>query len=121
MKHIDKSEPIANFLDFVQNEHPINWNDIHHSQRHPNLYHDCRDTILLCEQNGLGGYTERPLMNASDLHIDHYRKKGMNCPMTCLLIGTTWLWRVVILNMEHVIRTILRGISLTTIAFSIQW
>ncbi len=80
MKHIDKSEPIANFLDFVQNEHPINWNDIHHSQRHPNLYHDCRDTILLCEQKGLGGYTERPLMNASDLHIDHYRKKGMNWP-----------------------------------------
>lgn len=80
MKHIDKSQPIADFLDFVQNEHPINWNDIHHSQRHPNLYNDCRNTILVCEQKGLGGYTERPLMNASDLHIDHYRKKGMNWP-----------------------------------------
>ena len=64
----------------VQNEHPVNWDDIHHSKRHPDLYHDCRDTILVCEQNGLGGYTERPLMNASDLHIDHYRKKGMNWP-----------------------------------------
>lgn len=80
MKHIDKNQPIGDFLDFVQNENPINWNDIHHSQRHPNLYRDCRDTILVCEQNGLGGYTERPLMNASDLHIDHYRKKGMNWP-----------------------------------------
>lgn len=80
MKHIDKSQPIDDFLDFVQNEHPINWDDIHHSKRHPDLYHDCRNTILVCEQNGLGGYTERPLMNASDLHIDHYRKKGMNWP-----------------------------------------
>lgn len=80
MKHIDKNQPIADFLDFVQKEQPTNWDEIHHSQRHPNLYHDCRDTILLCEQKGLGGYTERPLMNASDLHIDHYRKKGMNWP-----------------------------------------
>lgn len=80
MKHIDKNQPIDDFLDFVQNENPINWNDIHHSQHHPNLFRDCRDTILVCEQNGLGGYTERPLMNASYLHIDHFRKKGMNWP-----------------------------------------
>ena len=39
-----------------------------------------RDTILVCEQKGLGGYTERSLMEASDLHMDHYRQKGMNWP-----------------------------------------
>lgn len=80
MIHIDKGNPIQDFVDFVQNEHPTDWDDIHHSQRYPNLYHDCRDTILVNEQNGFGGYTERPLMDAADLHIDHYRKKGMNWP-----------------------------------------
>lgn len=82
MKHINKQQPIADFVDFVKNEHPACWDDIHHSRRHPNLYHDCRNTILVNEQNGLGGYTERPLMEASDLHIDHYRKKGMNWPQS---------------------------------------
>ena len=82
MKHIDKQQPIADFEDFVQNEHPSTWDDIHHSQRHPHLYRDCLDTILVNEQNGLGGYTERPLMDAIDLHIDHFRKKGMNWPQS---------------------------------------
>ena len=36
--------------------------------------------IFIDEQGALGGYTERPLMNAEDLHIDHYRKKGMPWP-----------------------------------------
>lgn len=80
MKHIEKRPPIADFVDFVQNEHPTNWDDIHHSKRHPDLYQDCRLEILLSEQNGLGAYTERPLLDAPDLHIDHYRKKGMNWP-----------------------------------------
>lgn len=75
MKHIKKGEPLPAFCDFIRNEHPVNWDDIH---RHPELYLDCRDKIFIDEQNALGGYTERPLLGARDLHIDHYRKKGMS-------------------------------------------
>jgi uncharacterized protein (TIGR02646 family) len=78
MKHIRKGAPLADFTDFVQNECPINWGCIHNSKRHPNIYDDCRDEILIKEQDGLGGYTERPLLGNTKLHIDHYRKKGLN-------------------------------------------
>ena len=80
MKHIDKQQPYPDFVSFVQNEHPTNWDDIHHSKWYPNLYQDCRYEMLVSEQGGLGGYTERPILNSGHLHIDHYRKKGMNWP-----------------------------------------
>lgn len=80
MKHIEKRHPLAAFEDFVQNESPTNWEDMRCSRRYPNLLRDCRDEILIVEQGGIGGYTERPLMNSGSLHIDHYRKKGMNWP-----------------------------------------
>ena len=80
MKHINKNTPPAEFIDFINKEHPNKWSDIHKSLRFPNLYVNCRYEILISEQGGLGGYTERPLMGASDLHIDHFKKKGMNWP-----------------------------------------
>ncbi len=88
MIHIVKGAPLGDFTDFVQNEHPTNWDDIHHSKRHPGLGKKCREHILLNEQNVLGGYTERPLWNTqTDLHIDHFKKKGMNWPQ-----DVTWEW-----------------------------
>jgi uncharacterized protein (TIGR02646 family) len=77
MKHIVKGNPIAAFVDFVDKEHPTNWDDIRSSKRHPNLSSDCRNHILQSEQCNNGGYTERPLWNEKNLHIDHFRKKGL--------------------------------------------
>lgn len=73
MRHIEKGEPLPDFVRFVEREKPRRWEDIHDS---PELYRACRDRILE-EQGMLGAYTERPLSNSRSLHIDHFRKKGM--------------------------------------------
>ena len=87
MIHIEKGEPLKEFVDFLAKEHPTKWDDIHKSKRYPDLGAKCRDHILREEQNMIGGYTERPLRNAKELHIDHYRKKGMSWPY-----DVTWDW-----------------------------
>ena len=81
MKHINKGREIAEFTDFIQHEHPTSWEDLHQNQRAAGLYQKCRDHILMTEQNFLGGYTERCLINSENLHIDHFKKKGMNWPL----------------------------------------
>ncbi len=73
MRHIEKGEPLPDFVRFVERKRPRRWEDIHDC---PELYHACRDRILE-EQGMLGAYTERPLSNSQSLHIDHFRKKGM--------------------------------------------
>lgn len=78
MKHINKGYEISEFTDFINHEHPKSWEDIHQAQRTVGLYQKCRDHILKNEQNFLGGYTERCLKNSDNLHIDHFKKKGMN-------------------------------------------
>lgn len=80
MRHIKKGREIAEFADFVQREHPASWEDIHHA-RTAGLYQKCRDHILMTEQNFLGGYTECRLSNNKNIHIDHFKKKGMNWPV----------------------------------------
>lgn len=75
MKHIIKGEEIPEFVDFLQREKPTSWEDFH---RMPGLSRKCREHILKYEQNSLGGYTERCLLGNENLHIDHFRKKGMN-------------------------------------------
>ncbi len=73
MRHIEKGEPLPDFVRFVERGKPRRWEDIHDQ---PELYRACRDRILE-EQGMLGAYTERPLSNSQSLHIDHFRKKGM--------------------------------------------
>lgn len=80
MKHIEKGTAIKEFADFCEHEHPASWNDFHNSKRTPGLARMCRDYILMNEQSFLGGYTERFLLGNDNLHIDHFRKKGMNWP-----------------------------------------
>lgn len=95
MKHINKLDSPAEFKDFVKNEHPTNWDDIHKSIKYPNLYQNCRYEILITEQEALGGYTERPILNSNSLHIDHFRKKGMPWP-----VDVTFDWNNLIVE-EH--------------------
>lgn len=80
MIHITKGEPLPEFEDFVKKEQPEKWEDIRSSERHPNLTAKCINHILQNEQNNLSGYTEKPIANRPDLHIDHFRKKGLPWP-----------------------------------------
>lgn len=96
MIHINKGKPLQEFVDFLAKEHPTKWDDIHQSKRYPKLGAKCRDHILLEEQNMIGGYTECPLWNAYDLHIDHFRKKGMNWPY-----DVTWDWNNFIVETQN--------------------
>ncbi len=77
MQHIEKQHPLAAFDEFLRKEKPTRWDDIHKTQQAKDVYTACRNAILYNEQKGLGGYTEKPLLNAKDIHIDHYKKKGM--------------------------------------------
>lgn len=78
MIHITKGDPISDFKDFVKKEHPKEWEDIRNSKRYSNLSAKCREHILQKEQNDLSAYTEKPLANRKDLHIDHFRKRGLS-------------------------------------------
>lgn len=77
MEHIDKKEPIEAFTNFVSKTHPSSWDDLH---KEPGPSLQCRTYILQEEQHMLGGYTERPLNSDDEIHIDHFRKKGMPWP-----------------------------------------
>lgn len=76
MIHVDRSNPIPDFTNYVRKEHPQDWADF--SVGHKDLYLKCRK-VLLEEQNGMSAYTEKPLNgNSRQLHIDHFRKKSIN-------------------------------------------
>ena len=77
MRHIEKKEPIPEFLSFIRNGPHSNWQDIHDEPSCPGLYRNCRDHILIEEQDCMSGYTEMPLDSEGNIHIDHFKKKGM--------------------------------------------
>lgn len=82
MIHVDRSNPISDFTNYVRKDHPLDWADF--SVGHKDLYLKCRNALLK-EQNGMSAYTEKPLdENSGQLHIDHFRKKGMN-EFRCLM------------------------------------
>lgn len=78
MRQISKKEPIPEFLAFLRKGPHTNWDDIHDGKKFPGLYRKCRDQILIEEQDCISGYTEMPLDSEGNIHIDHFRKKGMN-------------------------------------------
>ena len=80
MIHINKGNPIPEFVECIEKENPENWEAFHKSRKYPNISNLCKQHIFEHEQNMLGGYTERPLSNSISLHIDHFRKKGLNWP-----------------------------------------
>jgi hypothetical protein len=63
MIHINKRQPIASFDVFVLAVKPQKWCQIH-SYQNDNLYRSIRKEILETEQNGIGGYTECPLLES---------------------------------------------------------
>ena len=76
------------FADFLEHTKPTSWDEIHRSERYPNVYIESRRYILELEQNGVSAYTERSLnADSKNMHIDHYRKKGLNWPA-----NQTFVW-----------------------------
>lgn len=78
MRHITKGKPIPEFVSFLEKGPHTNWEAIHDKDKFPGLYRKCRDQILIEEQDCMSGYTEMPLDSEGDIHIDHFRKKGMH-------------------------------------------
>lgn len=88
MIQVEKSNVPQVFVDFVEHDNPKSWDDIHKSNRYPNVYADSRRYILEVEQGGVSAYTERCLYNSGNLHIDHFRRKGLNWP-----VNQTFVWK----------------------------
>lgn len=75
MKKINKSTPLAEFSILISgNSRPTNWNEF--TREHHDLYLKVRNQ-LLTEQDNMSGYTEIPLEAEGNIHIDHFKKKGM--------------------------------------------
>lgn len=75
MQRIVKAEPFPPLLDFVQRSHTQNWEDLPYE-----IKNSSKEYILTIEQNGLSGYTEKPLKRYT--HIDHYIKRDLKPQLT---------------------------------------
>lgn len=72
MIHINRSQPLEMFTDYVKHFNPTNWDNF--VTQHNDLYKDIR-LQLEADQFYLSGYTELPLSKGT--HIDHFLKKDM--------------------------------------------
>jgi len=75
MQRIVKTEPNFSFSNFVHRNNPQNWD-----QLPVDIKNESKEYILNTEQNGLSGYTEKPILKKS--HIDHYIKRDLNPRLT---------------------------------------
>ena len=84
MRRIVKTEPNFSFSNFVLRNNPQNWEELP-----VDIKNTAKEYILNNEQNGLSGYTEKPVTKKS--HIDHYIKRDLNP-------GLTFDWNNLILD-----------------------
>ena len=75
MRKNNKSTTITSFQDRIKKHKTKNWNELH--EKHKDVLQDTRFSICVDEQDGLCGYTELPIDDIEDSHIDHYRKKSI--------------------------------------------
>jgi uncharacterized protein (TIGR02646 family) len=76
MRKINKGQPLPAFTAFKEKNPSANW-DIFH-QKAQDVYNDTREMILMEEQNCLCGYTEIPIEEITDAHLDHFLKKSLS-------------------------------------------
>lgn len=75
MIHADRTQPLPAFVDFVRRNDPQDWSsDFVLADR--DLYLQCR-TELLRTQDFVSAYTELPLSIGGNIHIDHFKKRGI--------------------------------------------
>ena len=92
MRKINKTPPIASFQAFIQANPTANWRTFHELAK--NVYQESRDHILLEEQNRLCGYTEIPIEDTAESHLDHYVKRDF-------LPNKTFDWNNLIASCNH--------------------
>lgn len=76
MRKINKGEPLPEFEAFRNKNLGANWDDFHRKAHH--VYLVTRELMLIIEQNCLCGYTEMPINDVTDAHLDHYLKKSLS-------------------------------------------
>lgn len=72
MRKINKSAAPNSFVSLLQHNKLTNWEDFH--GKHKAVYDGCV-ALLNQDQQGLDGYTEKPL-KPNTRHIDHFKKKS---------------------------------------------
>ncbi len=84
MRKINKLSCPQEFSEYIRKENPKIWDDFSRSKQHGSVYGVCMGQ-LLHEQNGLSGYTEKPISDSTKgLHIDHFRRRGIfRTPQNC--------------------------------------
>lgn len=75
MRKINKGNPIPCFIDMITKDKPGNWDELH--TKHKIVYQDTKFSICVDEQDCLCGYTELPINDIINSHIDHYRKRSI--------------------------------------------
>jgi uncharacterized protein (TIGR02646 family) len=79
MRKINKDSPLASFTNFKEKNPGADWNNdfsMPGCAGH-NTYLETRVKILIDEQNCICGYSEIPIDDERDCHIDHFRKRNM--------------------------------------------
>jgi len=75
MIYADRTSPLPAFADFVKKNKPQHW-ERDFVLANKELYQLTR-TELLEKQSGVSAYTERKLEAKGNIHIDHFKKKGI--------------------------------------------
>ena len=75
MKKINRNTPPQEYVNLISgSSRPQNWDEFVKS--YSDIYHALRNQ-LLSEQQDTSGYTERHLAQNGNIHIDHFRRKGI--------------------------------------------
>lgn len=83
MRRLKKGQPLVAFTEWCANNAAATWKDF--SGGNQSLSQEVRLHILCEEQDELCGYTELPINDPFNCHIDHYRK-------TNLFVSLTFEW-----------------------------
>ncbi len=76
MRKINKGQRPETLNDFCKKNATANWADLHKEESKA-VYEKMRLTILVEEQDNRCAYTELPIAEEKDCHIDHYKMKGI--------------------------------------------
>jgi uncharacterized protein (TIGR02646 family) len=76
MRKINKGQRPIILDQFCRKNPTANWGTLHAEPNKP-TYNEIRLTILVEEQDNRCAYTELPIAEENDVHIDHYKIKGI--------------------------------------------
>lgn len=75
MIYADRTTALPAFVDFVMRTHPRDWSK-DFVLANNDLYKQCRNELLRT-QSGMSAYTEIPLEQDGNIHIDHFKRRGI--------------------------------------------